>query len=420
MATAYTPPGDPTDIVGRRFAAFLIDAVLLGSIGFFVFAVLRSRSYSKVPADACKVLKRAGGNPLCLKLGSHVFLWHSSALRITVLVVLLAALVDGVVLQSLTGASVGKLCMRLSVVDEHGQIAKPLRVFGRWVFLVVDLGFCLVGCISILVTHPHRRLGDFVFGTYVISLRSVGRPIGGEMALTASAKGAPSTNGSPENWTAPPAPSPAKTPLAAPLPTMPPPVRTPPGTAPTAPGEWGAVARPVPLVRSPQWATPPESETAVSPTSSDPTVVPKWAAPPGPQKAEASPESDDADDDVSAADEAAAEPEPVEAVLGDTETAGPEAEAEAEAEAEEEPEAAEEAGAAPEVETTAAKESPDDGTSDDDASPPELSEWSPVVASAKRRRSRAGSDGEATGAEESWWDEALSSGDAEDAPDGAS
>ena len=416
MATAYTPPGDPTDVVGRRFAAFLIDAVLLGSLGFFVFAVLRSQSYAKVPADACKVLRKAGGNPLCLKLGSHVFLWHSNALRITVLVVLLAALLDGVVLQSMTGATVGKLCMRLSVVDEHGQIAKPLRMVGRWVFLVVDLGFCLVGCISIVATHPHRRLGDFVFGTYVISLRSVGRPIGGEMALTASAKGAPSTNGSPENWTAPPAPCAREDALGRAAPDHAAAGadtardradrarRMGRGGAAGAAGSFAAMGnaagvgdrRVSDLVRPDRR---PEVGRASGAAGSRGLGVRGFGA------------------GGSAAEEAASESEPVEAVLGDTETE-PETEPDAEAEPDSKPEAAEEAEAAPALETK--EPAPDEGASDDDASEPELSEWSPVVTSAKRRRSRPASDDTASGGDESWWDEALSSGDVEDAPDGAS
>src|SRR5579871_5658279 len=120
MASATTPPADPTDVVGRRAAAFLIDAVLLGLVGLVVFAALRYRSYSGVQVNACTVLSKTTSNAICVKLGSRVFLWHAGAAKLTVLVTIFFGFLNGVVLQSVTGASVGKICFRLSVVDAEG------------------------------------------------------------------------------------------------------------------------------------------------------------------------------------------------------------------------------------------------------------------------------------------------------------
>ena len=120
---------------------------LLFVIGFALFALLRYRLYANVEGNVCTQLTKTSGQPFCLKLGSHVFLWHKGALKLTVLVVLVLGFLDGVVLQSITGSTVGKYCTRLSVVDEHGKKAHPVRMFGRWVMLVIDLGFLLVGCI---------------------------------------------------------------------------------------------------------------------------------------------------------------------------------------------------------------------------------------------------------------------------------
>ena len=149
----------------------------VGLIGLVVFAALRYRSYTGVPVDACSLLRKTADNPICLKVGSRVFLWHAGAAKTAVIVTLFFGLLDNVVLQSITGSTVGKMCFRLSVVDENGAQTHPLRMLGRWVFLVVDVGFCLVGCFMTLATHPHRRIGDFVFGTYVVAMRSVGRPV---------------------------------------------------------------------------------------------------------------------------------------------------------------------------------------------------------------------------------------------------
>src|SRR3954468_9473877 len=289
MTSATTPPDDPTDVVGRRVAAFLIDAVLVGLIGLVVFAGLRYRSYSDVHFDACTVIRRTTDNPICVKFGDRVFLWHAGAAKLAVLVTLFVGFLNGVVLQGLTGSTVGKICFRLSVVDEHGHKPHPLRMFGRWALLLVDIGFCFVGGFMALGTHPHRRIGDFAFGTYVVAMRSVGRPIVMEIADDGV--------GVPANWVAPPV-APAKAGGVAGGGSTTPQLRTPPGTAPTTPGEWGAVARPAPVVRSPQWAAPPPTEDNTPPAVIESSTSPKWAAPP------VAPEAEDADEKADAESEA--------------------------------------------------------------------------------------------------------------------
>ena len=82
-----------------------------------------------------------------------------------------------VVLQSITGASLGKLMLGLRVVDQQGNKAGVGRMLGRWVLLLVDALCFLVGLITVLVTHPHRRVGDLACGTYVVATGSVGQPI---------------------------------------------------------------------------------------------------------------------------------------------------------------------------------------------------------------------------------------------------
>jgi uncharacterized RDD family membrane protein YckC len=374
MASAAAPPSDPTDVVGRRAAAFLTDAILLAVVGLVLFAALRYRSYSNVQVDACTILRKGAGKPLCLKVGSHVFLWHVGALKTAVGVTLFLGFLNGVVLQSILGSSVGKICYRLSVVDENGRKPHPLRMFGRWVFLVVDVGFCFVGCFMVAATHPHRRIGDFVFGTYVVALRSVGRPVNDASAGDASAT---TGVGVPSNWTAPPVPTAANASAA-----LSPRLQTPPGTAPTAPGEWGAVARPAPVVRSPQWATPPPSDSGAPPAVIESASSPKWAAPPVHEpepEAEAEPETG-ADTEDAAETESETEPQP-ETAAEAADTAEPEVESDTESEQEQEPEAE-----------------------------PELSEWSPVASS---RRSRGAKAAASDSKDASWWDAALSSGDSD-------
>jgi uncharacterized RDD family membrane protein YckC len=415
MASAYTPPGDPTEVLGRRAVALFIDAALLAVLGITLFALLRYRMYTNVTVDACAQLTKAGGQPLCLKLGSRVFLWHKGALKLSVLVVLFLGFLDGVVLQSITGSTVGKYCTRLSVVDEHGKQAHPLRMFGRWVMLVIDLGFLLVGCLITGATHPHRRLGDFVFGTYVVSRSSVGHPIADWVhgsAARGNAENAQPSFGEPATWTVPPVPLAAPAlPVAAaparPAPSAVLPVQTPPGTTPTSPGEWGAVARPAPLVRSPQWATPPSSDSSAPPPAGPAGPAP-WAAPPAFREADASTDSDgeletetEAETDTKAEAEAETDIEAGADVEADTKPDAepePEAETEVEANGEAKGDAEADVDAEPEVELEADLVDEEEATS----------QWKPVESSSAKSRART-----ATGADDSWWDEALSSGDSE-------
>src|SRR3954470_5718461 len=105
MAASTTPPEDPTDVVGRRGAAFLIDVVLVGLVGLVVFAALRYRSYSDVHVDACSRLRETAGDPICLKVGSRVFLWHAGAAKTAILFTLFLGFLNNVVLQSITGST---------------------------------------------------------------------------------------------------------------------------------------------------------------------------------------------------------------------------------------------------------------------------------------------------------------------------
>jgi hypothetical protein len=61
--------------------------------------------YTGVPANACTVLRKAASNPICLKVGSRVILWHAGAAKLAVLVTLFLGFLNGVVLQGVTGWS---------------------------------------------------------------------------------------------------------------------------------------------------------------------------------------------------------------------------------------------------------------------------------------------------------------------------
>jgi uncharacterized RDD family membrane protein YckC len=278
MAQPSAPPRDPTAVLGRRFAAFVIDAFFLAVVGGIALASTTHQNLVEAPPDACstRVLRDAS---LCWQIGDRVLAWGSDAVFRSVVILVVVAFLDLVVLQTLTGASIGKLCVGLRVVEVQGNEARFLRVLGRWLFLIVDLGILIVGVVTTLLTHPHRRVGDLVCGTYVVGVASVGHrvvvlpPPPPAFGTSPSAYGAPAGSPVPPGWGTP-----------APWATVAPPatIATPPGTSPTTPGEWGAVARPGPaLVRSPQWEAPPPADQPV-PVARD-NMAPQWATPPGPK-----------------------------------------------------------------------------------------------------------------------------------------
>ena len=167
------PARDPTDVLGRRIVAYVIDIALVLGVGALLLASAKYSSFYGAPSNACKSFHSS----MCFQLNDHVYVWKHSAFVRSELVSTLVAFLDLVVLQTLTGASIGKLCMGLRVVDALGHPAGFLRTFGRTALLAVDGACFLVGLVAVLGTHPHRRVGDLACGTYVVSKAHVGRLI---------------------------------------------------------------------------------------------------------------------------------------------------------------------------------------------------------------------------------------------------
>src|SRR5438094_983775 len=105
----------------------------------------------------------------------------------------------------------------------YGPPRDPTEVMGRRIFafiidtvivgaVIVDL-FCfgVVGLVTSLVTHPHRRVGDMVGGTFVVGTADAGRPVQASYAAQPAYAGAvpggwgPPQEGQPQ-WGAPPQP----------------------------------------------------------------------------------------------------------------------------------------------------------------------------------------------------------------------
>src|SRR5262245_48040491 len=68
----YAPPRDPTEVMGRRIFAFLIDAVIVGAVFVALFSVSGHR-YTDSPPSACEVLRSRESVSFCVQSGSTVY-----------------------------------------------------------------------------------------------------------------------------------------------------------------------------------------------------------------------------------------------------------------------------------------------------------------------------------------------------------
>jgi uncharacterized RDD family membrane protein YckC len=312
MAYGMQPQGDPTEVLGRRVVAYIIDFILFAGILIAVMVATRDHSYTGAPAGACRTLRDGGFSGVCAQFGHRVYTWKGGHAAFGYLLAAFLGLLNLVLLQGITGASVGKQIMGLRVVNAQGAPCGIGRAFVRTLLLIVDNFFCfLVGLLVAALTHPHRRVGDMVAGTYVVALADVGRPAEAPpqqpYPYAYSQAGPPGW--APPGVAPPPAPGWGTTPppapgWGAPPPPTPPPPPTwgapppPAGAPPTQPPPWGAPAPPQPTEPPPPapdrtgwgappspWSTPPRApagEPAPAPTPPPPAPTP----PPPPPAAE--------------------------------------------------------------------------------------------------------------------------------------
>lgn len=136
---------DPTDVLWRRIGAFLVDVVITAILWGVLALVLRG------------------------VIGS-VITW---------VVVLVIVVANAVVLQGLTGASVGKKMIGIAVVDDEGRVCGIGKATVRWLLWIVDAFpwcFPAVGLITCFSSKDSQRVGDRVAGTYVVDKSFVGSP----------------------------------------------------------------------------------------------------------------------------------------------------------------------------------------------------------------------------------------------------
>jgi uncharacterized RDD family membrane protein YckC len=149
---------NPTRVVGRRVVAYVIDIfasfVVIGTIYWFFDHDWYESSSGDItldPTDTASVY----------------------------LLVFLFFVVQVALFEGLYGFSFGKLVMQLRVVKSDGHPPGPLRAIVRNLLWIVDGGICgpIVAFLVAVSNSSHKRIGDFVAGTYVIDAVYYGRRI---------------------------------------------------------------------------------------------------------------------------------------------------------------------------------------------------------------------------------------------------
>jgi uncharacterized RDD family membrane protein YckC len=185
-ATAWAQPPasfDATAVLGRRYGAFVIDAVIsLIVFGAFFFATASTHTRAE--------MLRVPGCHLSANDSSQVECDNRAVVTVNdtvyeaeggpyLLACIAFTLVYFALMEGLAGATLGKLMTGLRVVTPEGQKCGLGRALVRWLVFAVDGPFTLFICgvVTSSVSAGHRRLGDMAAGTYVIGKSDVGRPV---------------------------------------------------------------------------------------------------------------------------------------------------------------------------------------------------------------------------------------------------
>jgi uncharacterized RDD family membrane protein YckC len=161
-------------VVWRRCFAYATGALVTGLVLFTT--VYASGDVSRVRSGCPRTIP-AGHD--CLEYRStgylmrdRVFIWFAVALVIAVVIL-------AVVPQAVVGCSLGKALFGIRVVRADGNPPGFLRASIRVAAWPID-GLALllpIGLWLAIVTPGHRRVGDYVAGTYVVERSAVGQPV---------------------------------------------------------------------------------------------------------------------------------------------------------------------------------------------------------------------------------------------------
>ena len=228
----YSPTSwaDPKRAVALRMVAWVIDLVLYCAFALATFFPLAESAntsdfreltpeptFGGLDNSFCAQLRESRAFSECVTLGDTSYFTTGGRTIAHSLVALLWFLAVHVVLQGITGGSLGKLASGVRVVQADGSPPGIGRALVRSLFWVVDGIPCcapLVGLITMLATSRKQRVGDLVAKTFVVRSDQRGRPVAPEGGPPQGLGGPPGSSwdpaasGYPPSGGYPPPPSP--------------------------------------------------------------------------------------------------------------------------------------------------------------------------------------------------------------------
>ncbi|WP_421119684.1 RDD family protein [Aquihabitans daechungensis] len=184
MTAPSALPLDPTRVEIRRICAWSLDLLMFLVLVFGVlFATggidITSKQFATTQEAVtyCNSIDTDDGRRACSPYQDEAVVVHAKGDADPVWLI---NTVFYILLQGLTGGSVGKLLLGLRVVDAQGQLAGISKSFLRtllWVVDAITCGLPVVGGTLMVTKAGHQRFGDRVAGTYVVRKESVGVPV---------------------------------------------------------------------------------------------------------------------------------------------------------------------------------------------------------------------------------------------------
>jgi uncharacterized RDD family membrane protein YckC len=168
VSYGYQIQADPTNVVGKRVGAFLIDALIGTAVSVPLFFALAEKRDAVIDIFG----ETSRGTQYVLD-GKDAAVYYLITIGLTVLIY--------VVLQGTQGYTPGKAALGLRTVNADGQPCGMGRAFLRTIMFIVDAApyFIpyLVGFLVARSSPLHQRLGDKVANTYVVEKAALGIPI---------------------------------------------------------------------------------------------------------------------------------------------------------------------------------------------------------------------------------------------------